>query len=147
MPTSVLKGSCLCGEVHFELSPPFTLFQYCFCSRCRKLSGTGHAANILIPPEQFSWLQGEAQIERYEVEEARHFATCFCRKCGSKLPWLAQSGRTMVIPAGSLDDEPEQRPHANVFWESRADWYQLPTELDTYATLPGKSDACRLDKK
>ena len=30
----------------------------------------------------------------------------------------------MIVPAGSLDDDPGIRPRYNIFWESRAPWYE-----------------------
>lgn len=148
MDETVLKGSCLCGSVTYEILPPFIAFQYCHCSRCRKVTGSAHASNILMPPEQFRWTQGEEMVGRYEPEDAKHFATCFCKNCGSHLPWLAQTGKAMVIPAGTLDQIPPSYdliPEQNLFWDSRATWYQFPHRLNAYPTLPGKSIACKLE--
>ncbi|WP_415886748.1 GFA family protein [Neptuniibacter sp. QD37_6] len=141
----VYRGSCLCGEVQYEISPPFSTFQYCHCSRCRKTTGSAHASNIIMPPEQFHWTAGETYVGRYEPSDAKHFAVCFCKKCGSNLPWLAQTGKAMIIPAGTLDTGPEVPPERNLFWGSRADWYQTVNQLDAFDTLPGKSPACKID--
>ena len=145
-----LKGSCLCGEVTYEALPPFITFQYCHCSRCRKVTGSAHASNILMPPQQFRWTQGGHKVIRYVPTEAKHFATSFCQTCGSNLPWLAQTGKAMVIPAGTLDHIPETislTPERNLFWESRALWYQEPHHSSAYPTLPGKSDPCCISPK
>ena len=107
-----IKGSCLCGAVSYQFHGPEYIFQYCHCSRCRKFTGSAHASNIIISPDQFEWLTGADQIGRYEHPEAKHFATCFCRQCGSSLPWAAQSGGAMIIPAGTLDEDPEIRREA-----------------------------------
>jgi len=133
-------GSCLCGNVHYEIAPPFSTFQYCHCSRCRKATGSAHASNILMPPDQFNWLSGEEHIGRYEPSESKHFATCFCKTCGSTLPWLAKTKKVMVIPAGTLDESPKETPERHLFWDSRASWYQLPQQLPAFKTLPGKSE-------
>ncbi|WP_315981351.1 GFA family protein [Aliamphritea spongicola] len=55
------------------------IFQYCHCSRCRKFTGSAHAANILVKPEQFSWLSGSQQIGTFMPEETKHFTTAFCK--------------------------------------------------------------------
>ena len=134
------KGSCLCGEVRYEISGSLGVFQYCHCSRCRKFTGSAHAANIIVAPDQFNWLAGEELLGRFEVPEARHFATSFCKHCGSSLPWLATSGKAVVIPAGTLDGDPEIKPFQNVFYGSRADWYQEASELIKYDALPIKKN-------
>ncbi len=133
-------GSCLCGEVHYEITGSLGVFQYCHCSRCRKFTGSAYAANIIVAPDQFEWLQGEECLGRFEVADARHFATAFCTQCGSSLPWKAQSGKAVIIPAGTLDDDPEIRPFQNIFYDSKADWYQEASELIKYDGLPTKKD-------
>jgi hypothetical protein len=136
-----LNGSCLCGNVHYAITPPYSTFQYCHCSRCRKATGSAHASNIIMPPEQFNWTRGEEYVGRYEPIDSKHFATCFCKNCGSTLPWLAKTKKAIVIPAGTLDEHPGATPERNLFWESRAPWYQFPHQLPGFATLPGKSEA------
>ena len=134
------KGSCLCGKVLYEINGSLGVFQYCHCSRCRKFTGSAHAANIIVAPDQFNWLAGEELLGRFEVPEARHFATSFCKHCGSSLPWLATSGKAVVIPAGTLDGDPEIKPFQNIFYGSRADWYQEASGLIKYDELPVKKD-------
>ncbi len=131
-------GSCLCGEVHYEITGSLGVFQYCHCSRCRKFTGSAYAANIIVAPDQFEWLKGEEWLGRYEVKDARHFATSFCTQCGSSLPWKSQSRKAVIIPAGTLDDDPDIRPFQNIFYGSKADWYQEASELIKYDGLPTK---------
>jgi len=130
------RGSCLCGSVSYQFHAPEYVFQYCHCSRCRKFTGSAHASNILVAPEQFEWLGGEEMVGRFEHPEGRHFATCFCKQCGSSLPWLAQSGKTVVIPAGTLDDDPGIRPSQNIYWNSRAPWREAVEALPNHDELP-----------
>lgn len=134
-----MKGSCLCGSVRYEVEPPFRLFQYCHCSRCRKFTGSAHASNIFVAPEQFRWTSGENLVGRFEQPGAKYFATCFCKQCGSSLPWLVQGGKNLVIPAGSLDDDPQITPKHSIHWASKACWYKESGELPKYDELPPKT--------
>ena len=134
-----ITGSCLCGEAHYEISGSLGIFQYCHCSRCRKFTGSAHAANIIVAPDQFKWIKGEALLGRYEVADAKHFATSFCTHCGSSLPWKSKSNKAVIIPAGTLDDDPEIRPFQNIFYDSKADWYQEASDLIKYDSLPTKN--------
>ena len=133
-----VTGSCLCKSVTYAIRGNLGIFQYCHCSRCRKFTGSAFAANLLVAPEDFRWLTGEASVARFELEGARHFATSFCTNCGSSLPWLAQSAKTVVVPAGTLDEDPEIRPFQNIFCASRAVWYTAPSSLPEYDELPPK---------
>ena len=71
MNQSTLKGSCLCGAVKFEVSGEPRLFFHCHCSRCRKLTGTGHASNMFFQPGVIKWLKGEEQIRGFKLPEAK----------------------------------------------------------------------------
>ena len=136
MPDNETTGSCLCGAVEYAISGNLGIFQYCGCSRCRKFTGSAFASNLLVSPDDFRWLRGEQHVGRYELPEARHFATSFCRQCGSSLPWLAQSGKSVVVPAGTLDQDPQIRPMQNIYCASRAAWYVEPMSLPAYDELP-----------
>src|SRR6202034_265236 len=46
MAESTVKGSCLCGAVKYEVTGEPKRFYHCHCSRCRKVTGTGHASNM-----------------------------------------------------------------------------------------------------
>jgi len=139
MSQESVGGSCLCGQVEYEITGNLGIFQYCHCSRCRKFTGSAHASNILVSPDDFNWLSGQNLIGRFEPPDARHFATCFCTNCGSSLPWLAQSGKAVVVPAGTLDHDPGIKPTQNVFCGSRASWYQSPAELPQFEELPPRN--------
>ncbi|MET0027199.1 MAG: GFA family protein [Candidatus Thiodiazotropha sp.] len=135
-----VTGSCLCGAVGYAISGNQGVFQYCHCSRCRKSGGGAFSANLIVAPEQFRWLRGEASVGRYELTTAKHFATGFCKICGSSLPWLTQSGRAVVVPAGSLDEDPGIRPTQNVFYASRAVWHADPASLPSFDELPRRKN-------
>lgn len=134
--SAIVQGTCLCGEVSYEISGNLGIFQYCHCSRCRKFTGSAHGANLIVTPDQFKWLSGEEFVARYELEEAKHFATCFCKKCGSSLPWITQTEKAVVVPAGTLDGDPGIRPLQNIFWASQACWFADADGLPKYDELP-----------
>ena len=133
-----ITGSCLCKKVSYAITGNLGIFQYCHCSRCRKFTGSAFASNIIVSPANFEWLSGQESIGRYELAEAKHFATSFCRNCGSSLPWLTQSGKAVVVPAGTLDADPRIRPSQNIFCASRAVWYTQPGSLPEHDELPPK---------
>lgn len=133
-----VTGSCLCGKVEYMYSGPVKVFQYCHCSRCQKFTGSAHASNIIINPDSFCWTRGEELVGRYELPEAKYFATSFCKNCGSSLPWLSKTGKALIVPAGGLNDDPVVRPKHNIYFADRASWYVEPASLVKYDELPAK---------
>lgn len=131
-------GSCLCGDVVYRYNGHSRVFQHCHCSRCRKFTGAAHASNLIVDIDQFDWLSGEHQVGRYEVPEAKHFATSFCKNCGSSLPWETQSKKAVIIPAGTLDSDPLEKPVHHVYYASKPPWFDTNDTLPQYDELPVK---------
>ena len=123
-----VRGGCLCGAVAFEAELPFDKFIRCHCSRCRKASGSAFATNAYVSPSAFRWVSGQESVARFDLPDARSFSSSFCTHCGSPLPHATRSGREMIVPAGSLKDDPGVSPTADVCWDSRAPWLSDPRE-------------------
>ena len=136
MQADVMSGSCLCGSIRFEVRPPFTAFRYCHCGRCRKASGSAHAANLFVPKAQFAWLQGEESVKRFDAPEAKRFSVWFCAQCGSRVPHKVRDREDVLIPAGALDADPVMRPEMSIFWGSKAPWYVAPAQLPLFSEYP-----------
>lgn len=133
-----IKGSCLCGDVTYQFTGSTKVFQYCHCNRCQKITGSAHASNIIIDPANFEWLTGEDLVGRFELPDAKYFASSFCKKCGSSLPWVTQGGTAQIVPAGTLDDDPQVKPIHNIYYTDKACWYEDVNSLVKYDELPTK---------
>lgn len=131
-----LKGGCLCGAVRYEVAGEAKRFYHCHCSRCRKATGTGHASNLFIQPATLKWFSGEGHIRAFKVPEAKRFTNQFCELCGGRLPRQPAGTDTVILPAGSLDDEAPIRPQARIFTDSRASWTCTGDEVPTYPGPP-----------
>lgn len=130
------NGSCLCRKVSYQITGNMGVFQYCHCSRCRKFTGSAHASNLFAAPGDFKWLSGEDLVGRYDPVDTKYFATCFCKNCGSSLPWLSKSGKVVIIPAGTLDDDPGIKPSQNIFCGSRPSWFKHASSLPEHEEMP-----------
>ncbi len=137
--TNEIAGGCLCGQVKYKVIGPFDQFHLCHCSRCRKSTGSAHAANIFGKVDHIQWLQGEASIKRFDLPEAKQFARSFCDACGSPVPH--QSGKTdiLIIPAGSLDEIPEIMPQDHIFWADRSEWYEASLDVTRFERYPSRA--------
>jgi hypothetical protein len=126
-----VRGGCLCGFVEFEVDLPFIKFVKCHCSRCRRATGSAFAANAYVLPQAFRRLSGQDHVVRFDFPLARSFSTAFCRECGSPLPHATRSGREVIIPAGSLLNDPGASPTIDSCWQSRARWLSDAINLPT----------------
>ncbi len=131
------KGSCLCGQVAYEVEGDFEQFFLCHCGYCRKDTGSAHAANLFSKTATVKWLSGEQLVRRYNHKEAGHIRA-FCSVCGSALPNLQMDGKLLVVPAGSLDTNVHIRPQGHIFAGSRANWDCELEVVQTFEKLPKK---------
>ena len=128
-------GSCLCGEVQFEVAGDFESFFLCHCGRCQKDSGSAHAANLFSSTASITWLSGQGKIKTFRVPSTRHEKS-FCSECGSALPGLQMNGTLLKVPAGSLDSAIATRPNAHIFVASGADWDTRLEDVPRFDALP-----------
>lgn len=130
------EGGCLCGRVTFRISGAFERFFLCHCSRCRKGTGSAHAANLFSTSATLAWLSGEENVRVFRVPETRHERN-FCAECGSALPGVRGNGAMLVVPAGSLDSPVHIRPAAHICVASRAEWDHQLEAVPQLDGLPG----------
>jgi hypothetical protein len=46
----------------------------------------------------------------------------WCFALSADLPFVTKNGKALIVPAGSLDAEPNITPNDNIFWAERASW-------------------------
>ena len=132
----VSQGSCLCGDVAYEISTPPLRMYLCHCSRCRKGRSSAHCANVFFNAEGFHWTRGAEHVQDFPLPGAQYFGTAFCRRCGSKLPRVSVERNMAVVPAGSLDSDPGIAPAAHIFVGSKAPWFEITDELPRFSEMP-----------
>lgn len=128
-----IKGSCLCGNVMYEIVGSFEFVGNCHCSMCRKSHGTAFATWGIIKPERFRWISGEDFIQGYESSPGRQ--RCFCKECGSPLV-STHAGVVSEVVVGTVDGDPGTRPREHIFVGSKAPWHEITDSLPQYEEWP-----------
>ena len=126
----MIRGSCLCGGVRFELAGKVSGIGQCHCSLCRKASGTGSNAVLLTAARNFRWASGEDLAQTWERPGG--WGHTFCRVCGSPVPRLHPSGKVLFVPAGVLDDDPGTRVEQHIYVGSKAAWDEISAGAAQY---------------
>ena len=135
MTEQTLTGSCLCGAVHYTAVGEIERFYHCHCQRCRKATGSAHASNLFMTGT-LTWDRGEELIKVFKLPEAERFGNRFCETCGSRLPSAVPANNFIMIPAGSLNDEPGFKPMARIFQSSKAEWSCSDSEMPVFDEYP-----------
>jgi hypothetical protein len=135
----MLRGSCLCGGVRFEARKVQRSLEFCHCLRCRKVTGSAFAAGVLVAAEDFRFLKGEELVRVYgaplrQTPPAYH--SCFCSRCGSRLPDAFSCAPMVEIPAGCLDDDPALQPEMHIHVGAKAPWFTISDGLPQHTGSP-----------
>lgn len=130
-----VSGSCQCANVRFRIDGAFDGFFLCHCSRCRKDTGSAHAANAFASTAKLTWLAGGETVRTFIVPGTRHQRS-FCPTCGSGLPGLHAERALLVVPVGCLETRFARRPDAHIFFASRAEWDSHLETLPMFDALP-----------
>lgn len=130
--SKILKGECLCGAVSFELEDDFKAFYQCHCRQCQQLTGSAFASNLFTSPGNIRWTDGREYVSSY-VHPSRDFSNSFCAACGSALPFETKSGESLIVPAGSLRDQPSTQPQANIFVSEEACWLKAGADAPQFS--------------
>ncbi len=128
----MLRGSCLCGDVRWEISGKLELISHCHCSICRKSHGAAFGTYAMTRPAGFRWISGREGIRQYE--SSPDFTRPFCGRCGSV---VGEAGEQRgVTPVGPLEGAFEARPLAHIFTASKAPWHQIAGSLPRFDAYP-----------
>jgi len=133
----MLKGSCLCGGVHYEAEGPLIAMARCHCTQCRKASGAEFATNGSVKAETFRVTAGEELLGQYEWRPGS--ARVFCRRCGSPLFKRDANNPAQVrLRLGCLDTEISERPLMHVFVGEKPAWSEITDDLRQFEKAPTK---------
>lgn len=116
----MIKGSCLCGGIEFEVTGAHSAIGMCHCSLCRKVSGVGATAVIVIAFAALRWVAGQQLVTAFERPSG--FGSTFCRVCGSPAPETDVRQTIYTIPVGLLDGDPPLRVGDHIHVGSKANW-------------------------
>jgi len=142
---AVIRGSCLCGGVKFEITGPLLRPLNCHCTFCRKQHGAAFRSRARVRRSDFRCQQGEELLTYYEATPG--YRRGFCRVCGSPIlnraephSRLAQNHPQALaefgIALGTFDDDPGVRPESHIFVGSKAPWFEITDDLPQYAEYP-----------
>lgn len=132
----MIRGSCLCKSVKFEINDKILVMANCHCSECRKFTGSAFGTLAFCKKNDFKFITGDEFIANYILSEK--FTRTFCKKCGSPLPVKNHDkfNGLIGIPAGLLDDNPNIKPTKHLFTIDKAPWWDITDNIQQFDEWP-----------
>lgn len=135
MPSDLIRGSCLCRAVRYEIRGPLAPMAHCHCSQCRKAHGAAFGSYSWVDHAAFRFVEGGGLVRTYASSPG--VARTFCPDCGSTLQYVAEShAGGFWVAVGTLDDDPLVRPSLHMFVGSKAPWYEIADDLPRHREWP-----------
>lgn len=130
MSARLLRGSCLCRTVEYEVRDAFEYAAICHCADCRRATGSASKPFAGIRSSELALTRGGTSTMRYG-EGADH--DVHCGRCGSLLYSVVRGAEYVHVAMGTLVDEPSIRPTEHIFVASKASWEVIADGLPRYA--------------
>ena len=128
-------GSCLCGNVKYEIRGEFQAAVYCHCSRCRKASGSAFASNAVVATKDFVVVAGKESLKTFSTPAGVHRQ--FCSNCGSPIISYRDSVPELVrVRMGTIDTPLARGAEAHIFVGSKAAWFEILDDLPQHVERP-----------
>lgn len=136
----MIRGSCLCGSIRYEVRGPVGRVNNCHCIMCRKAHGAAFATFGRVKAEDFVLLSGADDLASYQSSPA--VTRTFCKKCGSSLQFIVTERPELFgLALGTLDDDPGVRPSKHIFVDFKAPWFDISDDLPQHAERPKSQSA------
>ena len=135
-PEDVVRGSCLCGTVKFEVTEKFSQIHHCHCTRCRRARAAAFTTNGFTSDKGVTILQGQEHMQQYKLPDAKYFTHVFCDICSSGLPRIDPERQLAVTPLGALDDDPMATADDHIFVADKAPWFSITDTLPAFQQYP-----------
>ncbi len=129
-------GSCLCGDVGFEVSGELNRVVHCHCSLCRRSRGTAFSSTLFTAPERFRWTRGKQRVRAYRLPPPRTYEADFCERCGSVVPTVVPDFGLALLPAGAIDTPLAPLPGVHIYVGSKAAWHEITDSAPQFDEMP-----------
>ncbi|CAD5105901.1 GFA family protein [Zestomonas carbonaria] len=123
--TDILRGSCLCDRVQYQLTMRPKALSHCHCTQCRKGHGSAFASYGSVPRSHLS-VRGAEHLASFRSSAT--VARQFCSHCGSSLFWSNSAGEYadwVSIALGTLDSDFPASKQKHLHVASKAAWYEI----------------------
>ena len=128
----LVRGSCLCGVIAYQITEPFKVAHNCHCSRCRYGCAAAHSSTGFVSYDGLQYLSGEDHLKPYKVPDAKFFTQVFCDVCSSLMPVKDAERGISLIPLSSLNHDPEIKPVDHQFVDDKAGWHDITDDLPQF---------------
>lgn len=133
-----MRGSCLCGQIEYEVSRLDSPIEHCSCRYCRKAHAAAFNTAAGVKREHFRWLKGSDLLESFESSPGKR--RYFCSNCGTHLVAQRVGLDALILRVATLDDDPGEVPQFHIWASDEVPWLEYGPHIVAYPKWePGRA--------
>ncbi|NSX53381.1 GFA family protein [Parasulfitobacter algicola] len=117
------KGSCLCGDITYQISGAPRGLSVCHCGQCRTQSGHVWASGVIDDAD----ITINGPVAWYAASDVAKRG--FCARCGSFLFWKLNTATSVSFSLGSLERPTGLTLEKHIYVADKGDYYDITDGL------------------
>jgi hypothetical protein len=133
--TKQREGGCLCGAIRFRASGDPVRTSLCYCTQCRRQTGSAMPAFAVFPVQAVAVVRGAPASFAASEKADREF----CPSCGSPLFWRGRNDPLVDVFLGTFDQPDDlPRPLRQIWTMHRLPWVTDVSAIPAWLESPGE---------
>ena len=136
----LIKGSCNCGSIQYEVQLPFSFQCACHCIQCQKHTQSAFSIVGALKSDAFRVVRGELKKWTKTADSGTRHDCYFCPDCGNRIYHHNPEHPELIrLKLGTLDDTSVIDPTIHVWTQHKQAWFQLPDDVPSHPVQPDMS--------
>jgi len=132
MKKEKLNGSCLCGNIQYQVQGPIKWCANCHCTRCQRSHGSGFVTWVGVLKHQFNLIKQSTSIKWYPSSEKSEYG--FCPICGTSLLFRSEKWPDEIhFTLANITSDHQLKPTAHAYFDTHVDWLNFEDDLEKYS--------------
>ncbi|WP_161599035.1 GFA family protein [Aidingimonas lacisalsi] len=127
----MITGSCHCSDIEFCIHENELTVRYCYCTTCRKLSGSDYSSVARVARPSFTITKGAESLAAYESRPGK--LRYYCSKCFSPIYVTTDNELSFLrVRLGLLDGSPRVKVTGHMWVSEKPTWRTIEDCLPVY---------------
>lgn len=136
----IKTGSCLCGEITYQITDEPLFTHACHCTTCQKITGTSYWLSMFVLEKDFELLSG-TPTKIYPPQQHGVATKHMCSTCGCNIYGTHSYLKGLILPAtGTFDNTHWFAPQAHIFARSKQPWVSINDDVPVFEKLYNRDE-------